>query len=111
MLIVECASNGCGDELASRASANPGVQLSDELIIQAYVQTHGHRLAHGGQRDPDSPIEAPCPELQSWSLSAQRIGKLLELGVCQTGRADGMGEIAQPDPPAPPVGRRSSKGT
>ncbi len=45
-LIVERASNRCRDECAPLTSTHPTVESLDDLIIQAYVLTHGHTLAH-----------------------------------------------------------------
>jgi hypothetical protein len=38
--------NGRGDEGASLPATNPRIESVDEFILQAYVQTHGHSLAH-----------------------------------------------------------------
>ena len=45
-LIVECPAQCFTDKCAAPAPADTLVELLDEVIIQAYVQTHGHRLTH-----------------------------------------------------------------
>jgi len=45
-LIVERASNRCRDERAPLTLTDPAVESTDNLVIQAYVHTHGHTLAH-----------------------------------------------------------------
>ena len=45
-LVVEGASNRCRDERAPLTLTDSGVESIDDLVIQAYVQTHGHTLAH-----------------------------------------------------------------
>jgi len=46
--VVERAAQGVGDESAATASAHALVELFDELVIEAYVQSHGHNVAHTG---------------------------------------------------------------
>ena len=45
-LVLECASHGLTDEHAPTAPADTPVELLDQIVIQAYVQSHGHKLAH-----------------------------------------------------------------
>ncbi len=45
-LIVERSSNRRSDERAPLTLTDPAVKSLDDLVIQAYVQTHGHTLAH-----------------------------------------------------------------
>ncbi len=45
-LIVERTTDGLADERAATASPNTLVELLDEVVIEPYVQSHGHRLAH-----------------------------------------------------------------
>ena len=45
-LILERSADRLADEHAPTSSADPLVELPHELVIQAYVQSHGHTLAH-----------------------------------------------------------------
>jgi len=45
-LIVERPLDRGRDEHAALAFTDPGVQSVHDLVVQAYVQTHGHMLAH-----------------------------------------------------------------
>jgi hypothetical protein len=45
-LLVEGLPDGAFDEAAAIAGTDALVELSHELIIDAYVQSHGHRIAH-----------------------------------------------------------------
>jgi len=45
-LVVERATEGLGDEGAATTPSDALIELRDEIVIQAYVQTHGHNLAH-----------------------------------------------------------------
>jgi hypothetical protein len=45
-LVLERVADGLGDERATLARSDAPVELLDELIVKAYVQTHGHKLAH-----------------------------------------------------------------
>jgi hypothetical protein len=44
--VLECVSNGLGYERASPAPADTPIELLHKTVIKAYVQTHGHNLAH-----------------------------------------------------------------
>jgi hypothetical protein len=44
--IVECPAQGFGDECAATAPTDALVELLDDVVIETYVQTHGHRLTH-----------------------------------------------------------------
>lgn len=35
------------DELAALTGANPFVEFLDDTVVDAYVQSHGHSIAHG----------------------------------------------------------------
>lgn len=45
-LVVERAPNRRGDESAALTPPHPTVESTHDLVVQAYVQTHGHTLAH-----------------------------------------------------------------
>ncbi len=45
-LVVECAAQRFTDERAATSPADVSVELLDEVVIEAYVQSHGHKLAH-----------------------------------------------------------------
>src|SRR5665213_3111275 len=45
-LVVERAPNRRGDEHAALTPTHPAVESAHDLIVQTYVQTHGHTLAH-----------------------------------------------------------------
>jgi hypothetical protein len=45
-LVVERTTERLGDVCAAPATADPAIELLDELVVEAYVQTHGHNLAH-----------------------------------------------------------------
>jgi len=45
-LVVERAAQGLADEHAATPPADTLVELLDEAVIDAYVQSHGHKLAH-----------------------------------------------------------------
>ena len=47
-LVVKRAPNGGGDERAAPTPADPVVERAHDLVVQAYVQTHGHKLTHSG---------------------------------------------------------------
>jgi hypothetical protein len=44
--ILERVSNCLGYERASTSSADTPIELLHEVVVKAYVQTHGHNLAH-----------------------------------------------------------------
>ena len=46
VLVLQGPSNGLGDEAAPAPPAHSLVQFGDQLIVQAYVHTHGHTIAH-----------------------------------------------------------------
>jgi hypothetical protein len=48
-LVVKRAPNRRGDERAALTPTHPAVESSHELVVQTYVQTHGHTLAHKRQ--------------------------------------------------------------
>ena len=48
-LVVEGAPNRRSDERAALTPTHPAVESTHELVVQAYVQTHGHTLAHAVQ--------------------------------------------------------------
>jgi hypothetical protein len=57
-LIVERAPNRGSDEHAALTPAHPAVESTNYLVVQTYVQTHGHSIAHthqghGGRNDGD----------------------------------------------------------
>jgi hypothetical protein len=41
-LVVERAAHGRGDEHTALTAPDARVEIADELVIEAYVQTHGH---------------------------------------------------------------------
>ncbi len=45
-LIVECLANRRRDESAASPAPYATVELTHQIVIQRYVQTHGHSLAH-----------------------------------------------------------------
>jgi hypothetical protein len=45
-LVVEGSPQRCGNERAAPATAHTLVEFLNELVFDAYVQTHGHSLAH-----------------------------------------------------------------
>jgi hypothetical protein len=56
-LVVERAADGLADECAATSPPDAPVELLDDVVIEAYVQSHGHRLAHrslGGDK-PQTP--------------------------------------------------------
>ncbi len=44
-LIIERALDRCRDERGELTSTDPNVESTHDLIVQAYVQTHGHASA------------------------------------------------------------------
>jgi hypothetical protein len=46
--IVERSAQGLADECAATAPAHVLVELFDEIVIEAYVQSHGHSITHTG---------------------------------------------------------------
>jgi hypothetical protein len=46
VIVVQRPLNCTPDVRAAAASANPAVELSDDVVAESYVQTHGHNLAH-----------------------------------------------------------------
>jgi hypothetical protein len=54
--------NGRRDEGAPLPAANPRIESVDQFIVQTYVQTHGHSLAHRrGCRCVNRRISAETP--------------------------------------------------
>ncbi len=53
-LIIERLLDGGCDEGAAAATPNPCIEVRDQRVIETYVQTHGHSVAHkrptGGNR-------------------------------------------------------------
>lgn len=54
LLVLEGLPNRCCDEGASLPAANPCIESVDQLILQTYVHTHGHNLAHRLANGPES---------------------------------------------------------
>jgi hypothetical protein len=51
--------NGRRDEGAPLPAADPRIESVDQFIVQTYVQTHGHSLAHRrGYRCVETPARA-----------------------------------------------------
>lgn len=44
--VLERRPNRLGDESAPLPAPNAPVELDDQLVGQAYVQSHGHKLTH-----------------------------------------------------------------
>jgi hypothetical protein len=64
-LVVERTADGLADECAATPPPDALVELLDEVVIKAYVQSHGHTLAHTAVRamilkrvEPPSPPRA-----------------------------------------------------
>src|SRR3954452_6266770 len=45
-LVVERVADRLSDEGAAPSAADAAIGLGDEIVREAYVQTHGHSLAH-----------------------------------------------------------------
>lgn len=60
-LVVERPANRRRDECASSPAPNTTVELTHQIVVQRYVQTHGHSLAHGSVRHRRSPVLATVP--------------------------------------------------
>src|ERR1019366_2112988 len=45
-LVVERSPNRRRDERAALTPTNPAVESMHEFVVETYVQTHGHKLAH-----------------------------------------------------------------
>ncbi len=48
-VVVQDAPHGFRDECAPLPAPDSAVQLGDERIIEGYVHSHGHTLAHSGR--------------------------------------------------------------
>lgn len=48
--VLEGVSNCLGYERAATSPADTPIELLHETVIEAYVQTHGHNLAHNLRR-------------------------------------------------------------
>src|SRR5207253_9287618 len=46
--LVEGTTEGFGDECTPLTSPDPGIQVCDDLVVEANVQSHGHTIAHAG---------------------------------------------------------------
>lgn len=46
MLIVQSVLDRTRDERAASAHADAPVQRSDEVVVEGYVHSHGHIMAH-----------------------------------------------------------------
>ncbi len=44
--VIERVLNRAADEGAAATASDAAIELSDEILLERYVQTHGHRLAH-----------------------------------------------------------------
>src|SRR5258708_26046280 len=47
-LVVESLANRLGDEGAAAATAHLAVEAGDEVVLERYVQSHGHTVTHRG---------------------------------------------------------------
>jgi hypothetical protein len=86
--VVQAALDGFGDECTPLARADSSIQLSDQFVLQRYVQTHVLRIAH-----------SLCQESQACRDGAggplQRRGSQPFMSVVQLP----IGQVAgQPDP-------------
>ncbi len=45
-LVLERATDGVGDERTAMPRSDALIELPDQIIIQTYVYTHGHTIAH-----------------------------------------------------------------
>src|SRR6202035_4978913 len=45
-LVIECAAKRLADEHAAPALAHAPIELLHQVVVKAYVQSHGHTLAH-----------------------------------------------------------------
>src|SRR6266571_17310 len=64
-LVVQGPSNRFRDTGAPAPPAHPLVKLGDQCLVQAYVHTHGHNVAHTLPLQPNRP---PAPVLSSVSV-------------------------------------------
>ncbi len=46
LVVLERATNGLGDEGAAPSPSHASVEPLHEIVVQCYVQTHGHTLTH-----------------------------------------------------------------
>lgn len=81
-LVVERTPHGGGDERTSPTLANAFIQIVHDLIIETYVQTHGHSLAHSFPRSRiyDASRATDAITFESW-LPCQAIGERPGLSV------------------------------
>lgn len=45
-VVLERSAHRLRDERAPTASAHPAIEACDQLVVEVYVQTHSHKLAH-----------------------------------------------------------------
>jgi len=67
--IVECSAQRVCDERAASPSAHAAVELLHQLVIEAYVQTHGHKLAHSYRGPLQANHAAPAISCARASIS------------------------------------------
>jgi hypothetical protein len=51
-LVLERAAHGLGDERAALPPPDAPVEACHDVVVEAYVQSHGHKLAHSGSGVP-----------------------------------------------------------
>ena len=59
LLILKRLPDGRCDEGAPATAPNPSIESGDQFVLQAYVQAHGHSLAHKGWILASRPTTAP----------------------------------------------------
>ena len=46
LLVIECSTDGLGDEAAPAPRADPRIEALDVRLVERDVHAHGHTLAH-----------------------------------------------------------------
>ena len=46
LFVLEAATNQLGDKGTALSGPDPSVEVSDQFILQSYVQSHGPSIAH-----------------------------------------------------------------